>query len=296
MAMLLSGKEVSSAINQKSALQREKLVKQGVTPTLAVIRCGERAGDLSYERSLNREAEQCGIKVISYVLTENATREQLLETIQAVNTDSTIHGCILLRPLPGELRKYQDEICNALAPEKDMDCCTDASNAGVYMGKALGYPPCTAQACMEVLHHYALPVNGKSAVILGRSLVVGRPVAMLLQAENATVTICHSHTENMAELCQQTDILVCASGSAGLVNEDYVNQNQVVLDVSMNWDAERPNSKGGFGRFVGDAIFEEVEPIVSAITPVPGGIGLVTTAVLISHVITAAERSIGDGQ
>jgi methylenetetrahydrofolate dehydrogenase (NADP+)/methenyltetrahydrofolate cyclohydrolase len=290
--MLLSGREVSAALNQQSKLRSQRLCSLGVQPCLAVIHCGESPDALSYEKGLGLKADECGVKLLKYLLPEDTQKQQLFDLIHAVNIDPKIHGCLIFRPLPGELLKLQDELCAAISPEKDVDCCTMASSAGVYLGNNYGFPPCTAEACIHILRHYNIPLSGKHVVVIGRSLVVGRPVSMLLLRENATVTVCHSHTENMPQLCRQADIIICAAGQPGLITADYVRPGQVVLDVSVSWAANMPNKNGGLGRLVGDTVFDELEPIVSAISPVPGGVGTVTSSVLISHVISAAERSL----
>ena len=169
---------------------------------------------------------------------------------------------------------------------------TDLSNAGVFMGKKLGFEPCTACACMEILEHYGYDLKGKNAVVIGRSLVIGKPVAMMLMAKNATITICHTKTVNLPEIVKRADIVVSAAGVLGSLTKDFVRPGQVVIDVSMNWDANKVTAKG-VGGMSGDAVFAEVEPIVDAITPVPGGVGGVTNVVLIGHVVEAAERTLG---
>ena len=198
----------------------------------------------------------------------------------------------MFRPLPKHLKADQNEICNRLAPQKDVDCMTHLSNAGVFEGlKDLGFAPCTPAACMEILDFYGIDCKGKNAVVIGRSLVVGKPAAMMLMGKNATVTVCHTKTVNTAEICKGADIIVSAAGVLNSLTKDYVRPGQVVIDVSINWDANKPNAKGGLGGIAGDAKFDEVEPIVDAITPVPGGVGSVTTSVLMKHVVEAAERA-----
>ena len=167
---------------------------------------------------------------------------------------------------------------------------THLSNAGVFEGQDLGYAPCTPAACMEILDHYGIDCKGKKAVVIGRSLVVGKPAAMMLMAKNATVTICHTRTVDPAAVCREADIIISAAGVLKSLTKDFVREGQVVIDVSMNWDAEKITTKGK-GGMSGDAIFDEVEPIVEAITPVPGGVGAVTTSVLMKHVVEAAEKA-----
>ena len=292
MAKQLLGKEVTAALNQRLQEQVACLKEKGVCPKLAIIRCGEDPSDLAYEKGAEGRAALIGVEVQKFLLPGDVSKQRLLETIDQVNADDSIHGCLMFRPLPGHLKQDQDEICNHLAAAKDVDCMTDLSNAGVFTGKPLGFAPCTPQACMEILHHYGIDPKGKRAVVIGRSLVVGKPVAMMLLAENATVTICHTKTVDTPAIARQADILISAAGVLGSLTKDYVRPGQVVIDVSINWDENKPNSKGGLGAMSGDAVYEEVEPIVEAITPVPGGVGSVTTSVLISHVVEAARRTL----
>ena len=285
MAMNLLGKEVNEALNARIAAQCAALKEKGVNPTLAIVRCGERPDDLSYEKGATKRAEALGVAVEKFLLPEDVSKEELLRTIDAINANDAIHGVLMFRPLPKHLKADQDEICNRLDPRKDVDGMTDGSNAGVFMGKKLGFAPCTPSACMEILDHYGIDCTGKKAVVLGRSLVVGKPAAMMLLAKNATVTMCHTKTRDVAAVAREADILVSAAGVLKSLTKDYVRPGQVVIDVSINWD----EAKGGIS---GDAVYDEVEPIVEAITPVPGGVGAVTTSVLIGHVVEAAERTL----
>ena len=291
MAKQLLGKEVTDALNAKLTERAAALKQQGVTPTLGILRIGEDPSDLSYERGATKRAELIGIDVQKFVLPADATKEDVLFAIDQLNANDAIHGVLMFRPLPKHLKADTDEICNRLNPKKDVDCMTDLSNAGVFEGRAdLGFAPCTPAACMEILDYYGIDCKGKNAVVIGRSLVVGKPAAMMLLGKNATVTVCHTKTEDLPGICRKADILVSAAGVLGSLTKDFVRPGQVVIDVSINWDANKPNSKGGLGAIAGDAVFAEVEPIVEAITPVPGGVGSVTTSVLMKHVIEAAER------
>ena len=290
MAKLLLGKEVTDALNEKLMERTAALKEQGIIPTLAIIRCGANPSDLSYEKGATKRAEALGVAVEKFLLPEDVTKEELLKTIDAINANDKIHGVLLFRPLPKHLKADQDEICNRLDPRKDVDGMTDGSNAGVFMGKALGFAPCTPAACMEILDHYGSDCTGKKAVVIGRSLVVGKPASMMLMAKNATVTVCHTRTVDVPAVAREADILISAAGVLNSLTKDYVRPGQIVVDVSINWDPEKVNAKGGKGAIAGDAVFEEVEPIVEAITPVPGGVGAVTTSVLIGHVVEAAER------
>lgn len=289
MAKQLLGKEVTAAMNEKLQAKVAELKEKGVTPKLGIIRCGENPSDLSYEKGAMSRAALIGVEVERFLLPENVTKEALIAQIEALNADASIHGVLLFRPLPKHLKDVQSEICNHLRPEKDIDCMTDLSNAGVFMGKQLGFAPCTPQACMEILDYYGIDCKGKTAVVIGRSLVVGRPAAMMLMQRNATVTICHTKTVDTASIARQADILVTSAGVLNSLTADYVRPGQIVIDVSINWD---PTKKDGKGGIAGDADFAAVEPIVEAVTPVPGGVGAVTTSVLIGHVVEAAARTL----
>ena len=292
MAKQLLGKEVTDALNAKLIDRTAALKEKGVNPTLGILRIGENPSDLSYEKGATKRAELIGIEVKKFVLPEDATKEAVLAEIDKLNADPAIHGVLMFRPLPKHLKADTDEICNRLDPKKDVDCMTDLSNAGVFEGRAdLGFAPCTPAACMEILDYYGIDCKGKNAVVIGRSLVVGKPAAMMLMGKNATVTVCHTKTVNTAEICRNADILVSAAGVLNSLTKDFVRPGQVVIDVSINWDENKPNARGTLGAIAGDAVFAEVEPIVDAITPVPGGVGSVTTSVLMKHVIEAAERA-----
>ena len=290
MAKQLLGKEVNEALVAALQARTAALQEKGVKATLGIIRLGENPSDLSYEKGATKRAEEVGVAVKNYILPETATKEEVLAVIDQVNADETVHGVLMFRPLPKHLKNDQDEICNRLDPKKDVDSMTHMSNAGVFEGQDLGYAPCTPAACMEILDHYGIDCKGKSAVVIGRSLVVGKPAAMMLLGKNATVTICHTKTVDTAAVCREADIIISAAGVLGSLTKEFVREGQIVIDVSMNWNPEKITSKGK-GGMSGDAIFEEVEPIVGAITPVPGGVGAVTTSVLMKHVVEAAEKT-----
>ena len=291
MAKRLLGKEVNEALVASLQNRTAALREKGVVPTLGIIRLGENPSDLSYEKGATKRAAEVGVEVKNYILPENTTKEELLAVIDEVNADASVHGCLMFRPLPKHLKGDLEEICNRLAPQKDVDSMTHLSNAGVFEGaKDLGFAPCTPAACMEILDHYGIDCKGKKAVVIGRSLVVGKPAAMMLMAKNATVTVCHTRTVDPAAICREADIIISAAGVLNSLTKDFVREGQIVIDVSMNWNPEKITSKGK-GGMSGDAIFDEVEPIVEAITPVPGGVGAVTTPVLMKHVVEAAERA-----
>ena len=281
MGKLLLAKEVTATLNGKLQEKVEELKGKNIIPTLAIVRVGERPDDLSYERGATKRAELIGVAVEKFVLPAQVTEEEIIATIEGINKNDALHGVLLFRPLPKHLN--EDKICNALSPEKDVDGITDGSNAGVFMSKDLGYAPCTAAACMEILDFYNIDCTGKKVVVIGRSLVVGKPAAMMLIKKNATVTVCHTKTVDMPSICREADILIVAAGRAGVVGKEYVKAGQIIIDVGINWnEAEQ--------KLCGDCNFAEVEPIVDAITPVPGGVGSVTTSVLIGHVVEAASK------
>lgn len=282
MATQLKGAEVVSALNESIRAEVAALVSRGVAPTLAILRVGEKQDDLAYERGAIKRAETVGVAVRSVALSETVSQEALLAEIAKINADSSIHGCLMLRPLP---KNIDDERCRAaLLPEKDIDGITEGSLAGVFAGTKCGFPPCTAQACMEILKYYGIDPAGKRAVVVGRSLVIGKPVAMMLLQQNATVTICHTKTADMPAETRRAEILVVAAGRAGVVGTEFVSEGQIVLDVGINFDSA--------GKMTGDVDFAAVEPIVGAITPVPGGVGTVTTSVLMAHVVEACQRAL----
>ena len=290
MAKLLLGKEVTDALNAQLQNRTAALREKGIVPTLGIIRVGEDPSDLSYERGATKRAELVGVEITKILLPADATKEDVIAAIDRVNADESIHGVLMFRPLPKHLKADQNEICNRLDPKKDVDCMTHMSNAGVFEGLGLGYAPCTPAACMEILDCYGIDCTGKSAVVIGRSLVVGKPAAMMLMGKNATVTVCHTKTPNTAEICRNADIIISAAGVLNSLTADYVRPGQIVIDVSINWDENKINAKGGKGAIAGDAKFDEIEPIVAAVTPVPGGVGAVTTSVLMKHVVEAAEK------
>ena len=266
MAEILSGKAVAEAMSGK--------IKA------AIIRVGENESDMSYERGAVKRCELLGITYRKYLLSSDASEEELLSVIDEVNNDKDIHGVLLFRPLPKHMDSTKIE--NALDASKDVDCMTEASLCSVFTGRNVGYPPCTPEACLAILEHYNIPCEGKNVVVIGRSLVVGKPVSMMLLKKNATVTICHTKTKDVQNIAKKADIIIAACGRAGVIGADYVKEGQVVIDVGINVNDE--------GKLCGDVDYTAVEPIVSAITPVPGGVGSVTTSILMKHVVDAAGK------
>lgn len=287
MAKLLTGREAAAALTAALQHRCAALARRGVTPKLVILRCGGDEADGAYLRGALKRGTLCGVDVEVRSLPENVPPQALLDAIDAVNGDASVHGCLLLRPLPPHLRTAEPDICDRLLPEKDVDGMTDASAAAVYLGRAEGFAPCTAEAVTVLLDHYGIDCAGKRAVVIGRSQVVGRPAAMLLLARNATVTVCHTRTADLPAVTREADILVTAAGAARSLTAAHVRPGQTVIDVSASWDAAK-------NTIVGDAD-ESAASVVDAITPVPGGVGAVTSTVLMAHVIRAAERAAEGG-
>ena len=281
MAEHWKGAPVAQALTERLAARADQLKVQGIVPTLAIVRVGERPEDLSYERGALKRCEKVGIRVRQFTLPKESSHGDLLAVIRQINGDREIHGCLLFRPLPPQMD--EEAICAALDPAKDVDGITAGSLASVFAGSGAGYPPCTAQACMEILNYYGCDLTGKRAVVVGRSLVVGKPLAMLLLGQNATVTLCHTRTADLAAECRRAEVLIAAAGRANMIGRDHLSPGQLVLDVGINVDEE--------GNLVGDVDFAAADAIVGAVTPVPGGVGAVTTSVLAAHVLQAAEQA-----
>lgn len=287
MAVLLKGAPVAAARMAALSVQIRRLNSAGITPCLAIVRVGEREEDLSYERGAVKRAESLGIQVRRLLLPEEAPESALIEALQTVNADPSIHGCLLFRPLPPHLDT--ERVANTLRPEKDIDAMTSASMGGLLTRANVGFAPCTATACMEILHYYNIPLKGKKVAMIGKSATVGLPTALLLMNEEATVSVCHILTdpEDTRRFCRDADIIISAAGCKNLIRADHVRPGQVIIDVGINVAPD--------GTICGDVDFAHVAPIVSAITPVPGGVGAVTSTVMSGHVVDAAHRLLKAG-
>lgn len=285
MAELLKGKAVADAMKEELSKKVEELKAKGITPKLGIIRVGARPDDLYYEGGAKKTCESIGMAYEVFEYPQDIQQEDFEKAVTVVGANKEVNGILMFAPLP----KHLDEkkIRELIPVEKDVDCMTLGSAAKVFADDLTGFPPCTPTACMDILKFYDIPLKGKKAVVLGRSLVVGKPVAMLLLRENATVTICHSRTENLPAVCADADVLIAAVGRAKMVKGDYVKPGQVVIDVGINEDPDNP------GKYCGDVDFDAVEGIVDKITPVPGGVGSVTTAVLCKQTIQACEMQNG---
>lgn len=277
-ARILEGPAVAAAINEALAARVAEMQAHGTVPTLGILRVGERADDLSYEKGATKRAESIGLGVEKIVLDAAATQDDILAAVRGVNENDAISGLLMFRPLPHGID--EDLVCNTLDVRKDIDAMTEKSLTSVFTGASDGFAPCTAQACLEILDHYDIPLAGKNVVVVGRSLVIGKPVALMLLARNATVTMAHSRTQKLADITKRADIVVACVGRAQMLDGSYFSAGQVVIDVGINFTNE--------GTMVGDVNFEEASQIVDAITPVPRGVGSVTTSVLCKHVVEAA--------
>ena len=281
MAEILKGKPVADAISEEVKTEVEILKGKGINPTLALVRVGEREDDLSYERGAMKRCEAVGISVKNVILPIDVSADELYKTIETLNEDENVHGILMFRPLPKHLDG--EKARNLIAADKDVDGCTDLSLAGVFTNNGLGFAPCTAEAAVQILKHYGIPVSGKKVTVIGRSLVIGRPVSMLLMHENATVTICHTRTVDVPPAARDADIIIAASGQMESIDEKFLRKGQVLIDVGIGWNEAKQ-------KLCGDVLFTAAEPVVGAITPVPGGVGSVTTSILVKHVAEAASR------
>lgn len=279
MAKLIDGKVISAAVKAEVATETEELKKQGVTPGLAVIIVGEDPASKVYVANKEKACQQMGFNSFKYALPEETTQEELLALVKRLNDDPAVNGILCQLPLPGHLD--EEIIINTIVPEKDVDAF-HPQNVGKIMIGNYDFLPCTPAGVMEMLKYENIDVNGKECVVIGRSNIVGKPMAMLLLHKNGTVTICHSRTKDLAEVCRRADILVAAVGRANFVTADMVKEGAVVIDVGIN--------RLENGKLCGDVNFAEVEPKASYITPVPGGVGPMTIATLMKNTLTAAKK------
>ena len=281
MGEIIKGKSVGDALSEILKGECEALVKEGIQPKLAILRVGAKPNDLSYERGALKKCDTIGIVAEVTELSEDTTQEQYIEALEKLNKDSSVHGILTFRPLPKGID--EEVIKNVISPEKDVDCFSPMNTAKLMEGDKTGFPPCTPTAVVEILKHYNVPLKGANVVVLGRSMVVGKPVSMLLLGENATVTICHSKTQDLAKVCSQADVLVAGVGRARMVTSDYIKEGAVVIDVGIN-------AKPEGGGICGDVDTDDVVEKASMVTPVPAGVGSVTTSILAKHVIKACKQ------
>lgn len=282
MSVQMKGMDVANAMKESLVARVEKLKEQGVTPCLAMVRVGNRPDDISYERGAKKRMESIGVSYRIVELPDDISQEMFEIEFRKVNENPEIHGILLFCPLPEHLN--EEPVKRLLNPEKDMDGMTSENIAKIFAGDESGYAPCTAEAVMEMLDYYQIDLTGKKAIVVGRSMVVGRPLAMMLLKKNATVTICHTKTVELAKTCREAEVLVAAAGQARMITTDMVKEGAVIVDVGINVDEQ--------GNLCGDVNFEQAESRASYISPVPKGVGSITTSVLAKHVIRAAEKTI----
>lgn len=274
----LRGADVAAAMKDK--MQEALAGLNGYIPHLAIIRVGERPDDIAYERGAIKRAERMKLRCTSYVFDSHISHEAFLEAFQAINESLDVDGILLLRPLPKQI--CESEITRCIQPAKDIDCIGPMNLAKVFAGDQKAYAPCTAEAVMEMLSYGGIDLTGKRVTVVGRSLVVGKPLAMLLLRKNATVTICHTKTVDFLETCRNAEVLIAAAGKPGMIRKEHVADGAVVIDVGINMDEN--------GKLCGDVAFDEVSNTADVLTPVPGGVGSVTTLVLLKHLIESAKR------
>jgi len=281
MAQIIDGKKIAAQYREKLKIEIEELKQNGITPGLAVVLVGNDSASQVYVRNKIKVCKELGIHSEQYNLPESATIEQLLETIDMLNKKATIHGILPQLPLPAHLDER--EVIAAISPTKDVDAF-NRQNVGAVMIGDYRFLPCTPAGIMELIHHTGIPVEGKNCVVVGRSNIVGKPMAMLLLHENGTVTICHSRTKDLPAVCRSADILICAIGRAKFFTADMIKPGAVVIDVGMNRDEN--------GKLCGDVDYPACEPVAGYITPVPGGVGPMTIAMLMRNTVTAAQATI----
>ncbi len=283
MAKILSGKEVAAALKDKLTEEVKKLKEQGKALGLCIVMAGDRPDSASYIKGAVKRCTDIGIDCQVEKLPEEISQDEFLKVLDRLNKDSKINGIIIMRPLPSQIS--EDVVKYKIAPEKDVDCFSPINVSKVMSGDSDGFAPCTPAAVIEILDYYGIGLEGKRAVLIGRSMVVGRPLAMMLLKRNATVTICHTRTKNLPQETQRAEILIAAAGKARMVTKDMVSEGAVVIDVGINFDES--------GKMCGDVDFDSVSPIAGQITPVPGGVGSVTSTVLAKHVIEAFKLQQG---
>lgn len=272
--MKLLGKQVADQLKQELKEKAAVWRKKGVTPKLVVVRVGNQQSDMAYENRMKQNCASVGITMNVKEVSRDIPKEAFLSLLRELDGDPMVHGILVFRPLPRHLEA--DEIYRAVSPEKDVDCMNPENLSRLFLGDPKAIPPCTAEAALAILNHYKMPLKGKHMVVINRSMVIGKPLAMLALASDATVTVCHSKTEHLSRLTQNADYVVTGAGKARLFGMEFFTPSSVVIDCGINFDEE--------GKLCGD-IGEGVEALVSAVTPVPGGVGAVTSALLLCHVM-----------
>ena len=279
MSILMKGADVAKTMKEDLTGEARRLKDRGILPSLTIVRVGARPDDLAYERGARKRMEMIGIECKVVELPETITQAEFEKTFFKINEDPKVHGILLFRPLPGHLD--EGPVVSRINPLKDVDCMCPVNIAKVFSGDETGHAPCTPEAVLEMLDSYKIDPRGKKVTVIGRSMVVGKPLSMLLLKRHATVTICHTRTKDLSATCREAEILVAAAGKARMVTADMIGDGAVVVDVGINVDAK--------GNLCGDVDFNAAEPVTSYISPVPRGVGSVTSSVLAKHVLKAAE-------
>ncbi|MCJ8171654.1 bifunctional 5,10-methylenetetrahydrofolate dehydrogenase/5,10-methenyltetrahydrofolate cyclohydrolase [Clostridium botulinum] len=281
MTKILYGNEVALKIKEDLNLRIDKLKEKNIIPKLAILRMGNKPDDIAYERSIIKSCEKLNIETKVEELNEDILEEDFLKLMESLNNEKEIHGILVFRPYPKHLN--ENTINSSIALNKDVDCMHPLNLERIFEGDLNQFMPCTPEAVIEILKYYDIDLKGKNIVIINRSMVVGKPLSMMVLSHNATVTICHSRTIDLPSITKKADIVVTAIGKAKLIKEEYFNEDSIVMDVSINIDEN--------GKLCGDVDFENVKEKVGAITPVPKGVGSVTTTLLLKHIVDAAERN-----
>lgn len=281
MSEVLKGKAVADEIKAKVKAEVSSLRERGITPTVGIVRMGSRPDDIAYERGILKNCQSVDIESKVYEVDVNTPMDEFVKLIEEINEDKNVHGILIFRPLPQQID--EEKIRHIINPDKDIDCMSPLNLEKVFEGDMSGFVPCTPKAVVEILKHYNVPLVGANVAVVNSSLVVGRPLSMMLLGEKATPTICHSKTKDLQSITAKSDVVVTAVGRSKMFNEGYFSSNNVVIDVGINDD--------GNGGICGDVDYDNVLEKVKAITPVPGGVGSVTTSILLHHVVVACKKA-----
>jgi len=283
VAKILDGKEVAASLKNRLVEEVEGMKSKGITPKLCIVMVGDRPDSASYIKGAVKRCESIGVDCEVKLMPGDTTQEQFLKALDELNQDKSVNAIMIMRPLPSQIS--EDVVKYKISPEKDVDCFNPINVSKIMSGEEGGFAPCTPSAVMEILKYYGIELKAKKAVIIGRSMVVGRPLAMMMMKENATITICHTKTANLAEETRRAEILVAAAGKGKMVKANMVGEGAIVIDVGINFDEN--------GKICGDVDFDDVSTVAGMITPVPGGVGSVTSTVLVKHVIEACKMQNG---
>lgn len=282
MTKILKGKPVADKIKEDIIERVDSLKKENKTPKLAMIRLGKNSGDISYEKSIIKNCNELGIDTKGIEENEDISTEDLIKILERENEDDEVSGILVFRPLPKHID--EEKIKNAISPGKDVDCMHPLNLEKIFEGDMTGFVPGTPKSAIEILDYYDVELEGKNVLVINRSMVVGKPLAMMLLEKNATVTIAHSRTKNLQELTNKSDVVVTALGKADFLGREYFNEDSIIIDVGVSMDENNKIS--------GDSDYDNLVDFVKMITPVPGGVGSVTTSIMLDQVVEACERRV----